>query len=113
MQTDASMFARMEPPWVVFPTMAAEAFHASARQSIEAWFDAVWQPFWISLDADAKAAYLAHWNASQEWRDALALFEWEPFDIDEDAKESEEYLAKVRELRPKPSWWRRILGRSL
>jgi hypothetical protein len=112
MQTDISPFTKMEPPWVIYATLAAESFHAAARQSIESWFDSVWQPFWTSLNADAKAAYLEYWNASQEWRKALDLFEWEPVDMEEDARESEEYLAKVRSLRPKPSWWRRILGRT-
>lgn len=107
-------FDDMMPPWLVFPDLPAEAFHGSTRQGIvEPWFDHVWNPFWSALDADSKAAYLVHWNASQEWRDALDLFEWEPFNIEEDARESEEYLAKMRALRPKPSWWRRILGRTL
>jgi len=72
----------------------------------------VWHPFWSLLTPDEKAAYLEYWKAPQDWREALDLFEWEPFDMEQDAKESEAYLAQWRSNQPKLSWWRRLLRRG-
>ena len=55
------------PPWVVFPGMAP--LEAAADQGAqEAWVDQVWRPFWASLGAAERDAYLSHWGASEAWR---------------------------------------------
>lgn len=102
------------PPWLEFPSLPADRFHPSARQGlVEVWFDNVWNPFWSPLSKEDKAAYLDQWQAPDEWRKALDLFEWEPFDMEEDARESAEWLAKWRAQQPKPTWWQRIFKRGL
>ena len=55
------------PPWVVFPGM--RPLEAAADQGLqEAWVDQVWRPFWASLGAAERDAYLTHWGASEAWR---------------------------------------------
>lgn len=82
------------PPWVVFPGMAP--LEAAADQGAqEAWVDQVWRPFWASLGAAERDAYLSHWGASEAWRGAIHfLFETpEGFDAAADAAESARWLA--------------------
>lgn len=101
-------FNETTPPWIAFERLPAERFHSSARQGlVEVWFDNVWQPFWSELSRQDKDAYLDHWKAPDDWRKALDLFEWEPFDMEQDARESEAYLAKFREQHPPRPWWKR------
>ncbi len=86
------------------------------RQGIaEPWFDQVWCPYWASLTAAQRAGYLDAWQASPEWREAIA-FVFEAFsdlDIDQDAKESEEYLRDhgKRQQEKKRSLLRRLFRR--
>ncbi|MEQ6351819.1 hypothetical protein [Ralstonia pseudosolanacearum] len=91
-----------EPPWVVFPHIKPEELALHVRQGVaEPWFDQEWRPYWASLTPMQQASYLDAWHASPEWREAIA-FVFEAFsdlDIDQDAKESEEYL-RVQARRP-------------
>ncbi|WP_241163344.1 hypothetical protein [Ralstonia solanacearum] len=105
-----------QPPWVVFPFIKPDELAMHVRQGIaEPWFDQVWRPYWASLTATQRAGYLDAWQASPEWRDAIA-FVFEAFsdlDIEQDAKESEEYLRKQGELpaEKKRSLFRRLFKR--
>ncbi|MDB0541919.1 hypothetical protein ACYT85_15235 [Ralstonia solanacearum] len=105
-----------QPPWVVFPFIKPDELAMHVRQGIaEPWFDQVWRPYWASLTATQRAGYLDAWQASPEWRDAIA-FVFEAFsdlDIEQDAKESEEYLQKQGELpaEKKRSLFRRLFKR--
>ena len=50
------------PPWVEFPGF--DPTDGFWRQTGEAWFLGVWQPFWSALPDAARAAYLARWPAA-------------------------------------------------
>ncbi|WP_230626702.1 hypothetical protein, partial [Ralstonia solanacearum] len=86
------------------------------RQGIaEPWLDQVWRPYWASLTAIQRASYLDAWQASPEWREAIT-FVFEAFsdlDIEQDAKESEEYLRdyRKRQQEKKCSLLRRLFRR--
>lgn len=106
----------MLPPWRVFPGLHAEEFGRTVTQgSAEAWFTQVWQPFWNSLDRTQRAAYLAHWQASDPWQRELAPGrEAESFDIAADAAESDVALAGIRAPSGKRGCWvfRRICRKA-
>ncbi|MFP3756719.1 hypothetical protein D3C87_1712260 [compost metagenome] len=84
-----------QPPWIVFPHTEPGELAPHVRQGVaEPWFDREWRPFWTSLTPIQRDLYLDGWQASPEWREAIA-FVFESFselDVDQDAKESEEYL---------------------
>jgi hypothetical protein len=85
------------PPWRVFPAM--RPVEVAARQGAEeAWVDEVWRPFWASLDAPQRTAYLDHWQASDAWRDAIHhTFDPAPgFDAQADLMESNAHLEQRR-----------------
>jgi len=79
----------------------------------EAWTDTVFRPFWLGLDANARSQYLHHWEASPEWRDALAFAFEGPLTMDHaaDAAESDSHLDEWRQLRwCKRGFLSRLLG---
>jgi len=84
-----------QPPWIVFPHIKPDELAVHVRQGVaEPWFDQEWRPFWTSLTSTQRSRYLDDWQASSEWRAAIA-FVFESFseqDIDQDAKESQAYL---------------------
>ncbi|BCL86722.1 hypothetical protein ACNRBV_10205 [Ralstonia pseudosolanacearum] len=108
--------ATPQPPWVVFPQIKPEELALHVRQGVaEPWFDQEWRPYWASLTPMQRASYLDAWHASPEWREAIA-FVFEAFadlDVDQDAKESKEYLRKQGGLpaEKKCSLFRRLFKR--
>lgn len=84
-----------QPPWIVFPHIAPDELALHVRQGVaEPWFDQEWRPFWTALTAIQRDRYLDDWQTTPEWREAIT-FVFESFsdlDIDQDAKDSEEYL---------------------
>ncbi|AEG70964.1 conserved hypothetical protein (plasmid) [Ralstonia solanacearum Po82] len=84
-----------QPPWVAFPALRPETLAMRVRQGVaEPWFDQVWRPYWTSLTPIQRTCYLDAWEASPEWREAIAfVFETlSDLDLDQDAKASEAYL---------------------
>lgn len=66
--------AEIPPPWVVYPH--AETWWGGWRQGTsEYWLYDIWLPFWRGLDVNAKEAYLAKWNVTDEWRENLSARE--------------------------------------
>lgn len=112
--TDAeNRWQRQLPPWEVFPAFTAAMLPAK-QGAQEVWYDEEWRPFWASLSPQERQAYLDHWQATAEWRDALEFFFTEPedFDREEDARESEAYLQQLRsDNPPKKTLWQRLTGR--
>jgi hypothetical protein len=93
-----------EPPWVVFPAIQPEELSRYLKQGVtEAWFDQQWRPFWSRLPLEQQQKYLDHWHATAEWRKAITFyFGTDPaFDIEADARESEEYLKQWRKNQKK------------
>jgi hypothetical protein len=74
----------------------------------------VWHPFWQSLTDAERDAYLVHWQATADWRDALAFYvtpDSPEFDATADARESSEMLARLRKSRPsRQTLWQRLFG---
>jgi len=96
--------ANIPPPWVAFPDIEpAELSRYLKQGATEAWFDQQWRPFWSSLSPDQQRDYLDRWHATTEWREAVAFyFNSDPaFDIEQDGRESEAYLAAWRKNRKK------------
>ncbi|WP_232556812.1 hypothetical protein [Ralstonia solanacearum] len=84
-----------QPPWVAFPALRPETLATHVGQNVaEPWFDQVWRPYWTSLTPIQRTCYLDAWEASPEWREAIAfVFETlSDLDLDQDAKASEAYL---------------------
>lgn len=55
----------IEPPWVMHPGFSpSDGFW---RQSGEAWFHYVWNPFWNTLSVSEKEEYLLRWKVPEEW----------------------------------------------
>lgn len=104
------------PPWQLFPDM--QPWQVAARQGVqEAWVDQVWRPFWAGLSPTQRDAYLAHWQASEPWQQAIrSTFEADPgFDAAADLAESLRYReerAQADAAAHAPSWHQR-LGRWL
>jgi hypothetical protein len=96
------------PPWRVFPEITPEDVSVHMRQGrAEPYFDAVWRPFWSSLSEAERSAYLDRWNASGAWRAAMSDFDVDcDFDPEEEARESEAYLADMR--REQEESWRKL-----
>lgn len=105
------------PPWVVFPELNPQELPGYLRQGVtEAYFSNHWQPFWQSLDESRRKEYLSRWKASAEWRDAIRFHFEEITDCDlaEDARESEEWLARNRATETKwfrKPWWARLFAK--
>lgn len=99
------------PPWVVFPELNPQELVGFLRQGVtEAYFLNHWQPFWQALDESQRVEYLSRWKASSEWRDAIRFHfdEIPDCDLEEDARESEEWLARYRATETKSirkHWW--------
>jgi hypothetical protein len=105
MNEEESSFVRdCAPPWVAFPELVPTELPRYLKQGAsEAWFDDHWRPFWTRLTRTQKDQYLDFWRATPPWRDALAAF-FEPdedFDMEADARESEEHLRQWRANRNK------------
>lgn len=64
----------VEPPWVRYP--GVDPWWGGFRQgNSEAWLHYIWLPFWRSLDADARKAYLERWRPpKEEWVEYLYGF---------------------------------------
>lgn len=55
----------IEPPWAKYPGYPpGDTFW---RQTGEAWLTWVWRPYWDSLDAAHKSAYLERWRVPEVW----------------------------------------------
>lgn len=61
-------------PWAVFPDFNPEGL-GNMQGSLQAWWDNYFQPFWDSLEAPAKQAFLDQRNAPQAWRDYFQFYE--------------------------------------
>lgn len=96
------------PVWIAFPELTPED---SLNQGAGArYIDFDWLPFWMSLSAPEKEAYLDRWNASPEWREVIhERFDEPSFDMEEDMRESEEWL-RNHPPKPKASLWARLFG---
>jgi hypothetical protein len=58
--------AEIPPPWIKYPGYGpGDGFW---RQSGEAWFKDVWEPFYLSLSDQQQKEYLARWNAPPDWQ---------------------------------------------
>jgi hypothetical protein len=104
---------RQLPPWKVFPAFTPSMLPAT-QGAEESWFDEEWRPFWASLSPLERHAYLDHWDATEEWRDALEFFFSKPpeFDSEADAHESAAYLRQQGSVgKRKRSLWKRLTGR--
>lgn len=56
----------IKPPWIEYPGYPpGDGFW---RQSGEAWFAYVWEPFWNKLTDQEQRDYLNRLNAPVEWR---------------------------------------------
>jgi hypothetical protein len=106
--TDENRGGDVAPPWQVFPEITPEDVSVHMRQGrAEPYFDAVWRPFWSALSEAQRSAYLDRWNASPAWRAAMSDLDVDTdFDPEEDARESEAYLAEVRRHRDEA--WRKL-----
>lgn len=92
-----------QPPWVAFPALRPETLATRVGQDVaEPWFDQVWRPYWTSLTPIQRTCYLDAWEASPEWREAIAfVFETlSDLDIDQHAKASAASL-RNHETRPR------------
>ena len=71
----------------------------------EAYVVLTFLPFWKGLSAGQKADYLDRWNASAEWREAIAFkYDHTGFDIEADARDSEAWAA-AHPLPARRPWW--------
>jgi hypothetical protein len=114
---DESDFELFAPPWKVFPKMDPEDLPRHLTQgAAESYFDHAWRPFWNGLTPEQRRRYLAHWNASPAWLDALQIFERvSDLDLEADAAESDEYLKRWRgdkEASDRESIWKRLFRRN-
>lgn len=61
-------------PWMVFPDFNPEGL-GNMQGSLHWWWENYFQPFWESLDASAKQAFLQQRNAPQAWLDYFEFYE--------------------------------------
>lgn len=112
--SDINNPGQMQPPWVAFPEMDSNNYLQWIKQgATEAWFDQIWKPYWITLSPLERNDYYDFWRAPNEWREANDfLFEnANQIDMDQDADESERFLAEWRAKNtPKPSWLKKLFG---
>lgn len=74
----------------MFPELNPRELAGYLRQGVtEAYFFNHWRPFWSSLDSGQREQYLDHWNASSEWREAIAFHSNDDsgFDAEADVRE--------------------------
>lgn len=93
------------PPWIALPDLSPDdpATHGMA----EAYVVLTWLPFWQTLSADAKAEYLDRWQASAEWRTAIATrYDADPAELEQEAREAAEWLEAHGPFPPHRPWWR-------
>ena len=97
------------PPWVACPDQDPD--RSMTQGPIEAVM-VEWVPFWRGLGLDEKARYLDRWAAPVEWRETIAFdFDLTDEELAQDARESEEWLARRQAERPpRRSWLRRLFG---
>lgn len=109
------LLTRCPPPWRVFPQIDPQTLPVHLRQGeAEPWFDQQWRPFWATLTAEQKVQYLDHWQASPDWRAAIAFHfdhTWAA-DAATDAAESSQHQEQLRQTRAKPSLLARWFGRK-
>jgi hypothetical protein len=98
------------PLWRAFPDMRPDNLRDT--QGLYEAAVAAWRPFWQELSDAERAAYLLHWQASTDWRDALAFYlTSNDTDAAADARESEEMLARRRQGAPaRRGLWQRLFG---
>ena len=93
--SDLAFVKDCDPPWVAFPQIQAFELSRYLKQGVtESWFDQQWRPFWEGLTPEQQRAYLDYWQATPAWRETIASYfnPDEEFDIEADARESEEHL---------------------
>lgn len=89
------------PPWIALPDLSPDG-----PGPAEAYVAVTFLPFWTQLTAAEKAGYLDRWNASPEWRSAIAFkYDHEGFDIEADAPDSEARRAAHPLTKPGKPWW--------
>lgn len=54
------------PPWTAFPKLNP-AEYGSLKEPFEYWWSQLWLPFWTTLDAGQRSAYLVEHDAAPEW----------------------------------------------
>lgn len=82
------------PPWVALPDLQPE--DPATQRLAEAYIVLNWYPFWSSLTPAQKASYLDRWNASAEWRDAIAArYDADPIMLADEAREEAATLNAV------------------
>ena len=94
----------LPPPWVAVPDLQPD--DPATQGMAEAYVVLNWLPFWQTLAADGKAAYLDRWQASPEWRAAIALrYDWDGIDLEDEAREAAAWRAENVDDTRRP-WWR-------
>lgn len=96
------------PPWIALPGLDPD--EPANQGAAEAYVLLTFLPFWRTLSAEAKTAYLDRWNASAEWRAAIAWrYDQEGFDVEADARDAEAWAAAHPLPAPRrfPWPWRR------
>ncbi|WP_161940242.1 hypothetical protein, partial [Cupriavidus necator] len=80
MTNDVSVFCRIAvansgppPPWVAFPEISEPLKLGFLQGDIEYWWDNYWSPFWESLTAEEREAYLGRRGATKEWKRCIWL----------------------------------------
>jgi len=72
-----------QPLWVVFPDISAGEVHNQG--AVDGYIEHVWLPFWMQCTEEQKSAYLDRYEATDEWREAIAFrYEWDGIDEDGD-----------------------------
>lgn len=89
------------PPWIALPDLSPD--DPCNQGAGEAYIVLEFLPFWSGLTAVQKAAYLDRWNATPEWRAAVAERYDSDLDIDADARDAEAWAA-AHPL-PRKRWW--------
>lgn len=108
----------IKPPWVVFPEMQPADLRAT-QGAEERWLNEDWWPFWLTITAEDRKAYLIRWNSDAEWRDYLEHYTRtrEGFDEETDARDRERYLAernrtKAVKSNVRQSWFSKFMFRD-
>lgn len=96
-------------PWVAIPGLSPN--DPATQGEAAAFYDLHWVPFWMTLGAEQKAAYLDRWHAAPEWRDAIARkYDGDGLDLAEDLQDSEEALERYKAERASRSMLKRWFG---
>lgn len=95
----------VSPPWIALPGL--DPWEPATHGLAEVYFDLNWLPFWRTLTPEQKAEYLHRWNASPQWREAIAtLYEHEGIDLVEEGRLEAEWREKRQAREAKRPWWR-------